>query len=53
MKKIINWLIKRNNKKVDKEWSDYCFLRDLCLEDCVLNLDKYNRLLKMVKRKYR
>ena len=53
MKKFINWLIKRNNKKVDKEWSDYCFLVDLCLEGRVLNLDKYNRLLKMVKRNYR
>ena len=53
MKKFINWLIKRNNKKVDKEWRDYCFLIDLCLEGRVLNLDKYDRLLKMVKRKYK
>ena len=53
MNKIVSWLIKRNNKKVNKEWSDYCFLINLCLEGRVLNLDKYNRLLKMVKKKSR
>lgn len=53
MNKIVNWLIKRHNKKVDKEWNNYCFLINLCLEGRVLNLDKYNRLLKMVKKKYR
>ena len=53
MNKIINYLIKRHNKKVDKEWNNYCFLIDLCLEGRTLNLDKYNRLIKMVKKKYR
>ena len=53
MKKFINWLIKRHNKKVDKEWNNYRFLVDLCLEGRTLNLDKYNRLIKMVKKKYR
>ena len=53
MNKIINCLIKRHNKKVEKEWDNYCFLVGLCLEKETLNLNKYNKLMKMIKKKYR
>ena len=43
--KIIDYLIQKNNRKVYKEWNDYCFLQELCITN--------DRLLSMVKRKYR
>jgi hypothetical protein len=46
-------LIDLNNKKVDVKMNDYYFLKDLCASNGVLDLNKYSRLLKMVKRKYK
>ena len=46
-------LIDLNNKKIDAKMDDYYFLKDLCASDGVLDLNKYSRLLKMVKRKYK
>ena len=51
--KIINYFIERHNKKIEKEINNYKFLESLCLEGQTLNLDKYNRLMKMIKRKYK
>ena len=51
--KIINFLIQKNNKKISKQWDDYCFLQELCITDGTLDINKYDRLLSMVKRKYR
>jgi hypothetical protein len=46
-------LIDLNNKKVDAEIDNYYFLKGLCISNGVLDLDKYSRLLKMIKRKYK
>jgi hypothetical protein len=46
-------LIDLNNKKVDAKMDNYYFLKDLCASDGVLDLNKYSRLLKMIKRKYK
>jgi uncharacterized protein YerC len=46
-------LIDLNNKKVDAQIDNYYFLKDLCSSNGVLDLDKYSRLLKMIKRKYK
>ena len=53
LKNILYKLISLNNNKVQKKWDDYRFLVNLCTENRTLDLDKFNRLLKMVKRKYR
>lgn len=57
MKKIINkivdYLIQKNNKKISKQWDDYCFLQELCITNGTLDINKYDRLLSMVKRKYK
>ena len=53
IRKLINYLVKRNNEKISQTWDDYNFLEELCIEGRTLNLDKYHRLMKMVKRKYR
>ena len=51
--KIRYKLIDLNNKKVDAEIDNYYFLKNLCISNGVLDLDKYSRLLKMIKRKYK
>lgn len=51
--KIIDFLIQKNNKKISKQWNDYCFLQELYITNGTLDIDKYNKLLSMVKRKYR
>lgn len=53
MWKLYCKLVDINNRKVDKEMDDYYFLRDLCTQNHTLNLNKYSRLMSMVKRKYR
>ena len=51
--KIRYKLIDLNNKKVDAKMDNYYFLKDLCKSNGVLDLNKYSRLLKMIKRKYK
>ena len=46
-------LIDLNNKKIDAKMDNYYFLKDLCASNGVLDLNKYSRLLKMIKRKYK
>ena len=53
MNKIIKKLIDRHNKKIEKEFDDYKFLHSLCISNNTLDLNKYLRLMKMVKRKYK
>lgn len=60
-KKILNWLDKKvvvpylkwNNKKLFQQWEDRKFLESIFIENGVLDLDKYLRLMKMIKRKYK
>lgn len=60
-KKILNWLDKKvvvpylkwNNKKLFQQWEDRKFLESIFVENGVLDLDKYLRLMKMIKRKYK
>lgn len=51
--KIIDYLIQKDNEKFYKRWNDYCFLQELCTTNGTLDIDKYDRLLSMVKRKYK
>lgn len=51
--KITCKLIDINNRKVDAKMNDYYFLKELCASNGILDLDKYLRLLKMIKRKYK
>lgn len=53
MNKIIKKLIDRHNKKVEKEFDNYKFLQSLCISNNTLDLNKYSRLMKMIKRKYK
>lgn len=60
-KKILNWLDKKvvvpylkwNNNKLFQQWEDRKFLESIFVENGVLDLDKYLRLMKMIKRKYK
>lgn len=51
--KIYYKYIDIHNARVERIMDDYYFLRSLCIEDRSLNLNKYCRLMDMVKRKYR
>lgn len=51
--KIKNKIININNRKIEKQMSDYIFLKDLCTTNNTLDLNKYLRLMKMIKRKYK
>ena len=51
--KIKNKIININNRKVEKQMSDYIFLKNLCISNDTLDLNKYLRLMKMIKRKYK
>lgn len=57
MKKLLyrikNKIIDINNRKVEKQINDYIFLKDLCTTNNTLDLNKYLRLMKMIKRKYK
>ena len=53
MKKIIKKIKNYCDKVTNKEWEDYVFLRELCTKNYQLDLDKYDKLMSMVKRKYR
>ena len=53
MRKLLNKIIDIHNAKVNKEIDNYKFLKSLCISNGVLDLNKYTRLLKMVKKKYK
>ena len=53
MNKILNKLIDLNNKRITKKVDNHNFLESLCIDNRTLDLDKYLRLMKMVKRKYK
>lgn len=52
-KKIFTPLLKRHNAKLWQQWEDRNFLESLCIENRTLDLDKYLKLMSMVKRKYK
>ena len=51
--KIINYILKKHNEKITKKINNIKFLEGLCTENGTLNLNKYYRLIKMIKRKYK
>lgn len=51
--KILSKIIDIHNAKIEKEIDDYNFLRNLCISNNSLDLDKYSRLIKMVKKRYK
>ena len=60
-KKILKWFDKKifipylkwHNSNLGQQWEDQNFLESLCIENGTLNQNKYSRLMKMVKRKYK
>lgn len=50
---IQNKIININTEKIAKRMDNYFFLRGLCTTNNTLDLDKYLRLMKMIKRKYK
>lgn len=53
MKKLLYKIIDIHNKKIEKEFDDYKFLQSLCISNNTLDLNKYSRLMKMVKKRYK
>lgn len=53
MNNIRKWLIKKYNQRVDKKIENYNFLVGLCIENKTLDVDKYSKLMKMIKKKYK
>lgn len=51
--KISYKLIDIHNKKVEKEINNYKFLQGLCISNSTLDLNKYSRLMKMIKKRYK
>lgn len=51
--KISYKLININNRKVEKEIDNYKFLQGLCISNNTLDLNKYSRLMKMIKKRYK
>lgn len=51
--KISCKLINIHNRKVEKEIDNYKFLQSLCISNDTLDLDKFSRLMKMVKKRYK
>ena len=52
-KYVLTPLLKRHNKKLWKLQENRSFLEQLCITNRTLDLDKYLRLMEMVKRKYK
>ncbi len=46
-------LIKIHNQRMARKMENYKFLVNLCTEDRTLDLDKYLKLMKIVKKKYK
>ena len=51
--KISYKLIDIHNRKVEKEIDNYKFLQSLCISNSTLDLNKYSRLMKMIKKRYK
>ena len=51
--KISYKLIDIHNRKVEKEIDNYKFLQGLCISNNTLDLNKYSRLMKMIKKRYK
>lgn len=51
--KISYKLIDIHNKKVEKEINNYKFLQGLYISNSTLDLNKYSRLMKMIKKRYK
>lgn len=53
MKKILYKVIKINNQRIEKQRDNDKFLRSLCTSNDILDINKYIRLVSMVKNKYK
>ena len=51
--KISYKLIDIHNRKIGKEIDNYKFLQGLCISNSTLDLNKYLRLMKMIKKRYK
>lgn len=51
--KFVCYLIDRNNERMSIRANDRQFLESLCTSNNTLNLNKYLRLMKMIKNKYK
>lgn len=51
--KFVCYLIDKNNKRMNVRANDRKFLESLCIVNNTLDLNKYLRLMKMVKNKYK
>lgn len=51
--KIISKIINRHNRKLTIKIDDEKFIQELCTVNRELDLDKYSRLTKMLKKRYK
>lgn len=51
--KITCKLIDISNKKIEKQIDNDKFLQSLCISNNTLDLNKYSRLMKMIKKRYK
>lgn len=51
--KITCKLIDINNRKIEKQIDNDKFLQSLCISNNTLDLNKYSRLMKMTKKRYK
>lgn len=51
--KFVCYLIDKNNERMNIRANDRKFLESLCIVNNTLDLNKYLRLMKMVKNKYK
>ena len=51
--KITCKLIDINNRKIEKQIDNDKFLQGLCISNNTLDLNKYSRLMKMIKKRYK
>ena len=53
MNNIRKWLIERHNQRIDRKIENYNFLVGLYIENKTLDINKYSKLMKMIKKKYK
>ena len=51
--KITCKLIDINNRRIEKQIDNDKFLQSLCISNNTLDLNKYSRLMKMIKKRYK
>ena len=51
--KILDYIIKKHNEKVTEKIENIKFLEEICTENGTLNLNKYFKLIDMIKNKYK